>query len=155
MDAMMRNLVRQHSVERTVLELFAATDQRDWGRVRRVFTRRVRLDLGALSASAPGEVDADELVASWARGLGHLTSLHHQVGNLRSSVHDDDGHLTCYGTVYHKLPEDVGDELHIHVGTYDVGLRDSPRGWHIHTLRFRLKFTRRIPSADWPGREQP
>lgn len=151
----MRNLVRQHSVERTALALFAALDQRSWTTVRRVLSDRVTVDLGGLSTAPVGALDADELVGVWRTELAHLTALHHQIGNVRSTVHDEDGHMACYGTIYHRLPEAVGDELHIHVGTFDIGLADSPRGWHVHTLRYRGKFTRRIPSTHMPGSEAP
>jgi hypothetical protein len=144
---MIRNLVRQHSVERTVLEFFAATDRRAWTRVRRVLADRVSIDLGSLSSLAPGGCAADDLVAARRRELAHLQAVHHQVGNVRSSVHDDDGHVACSATVFLLLPEAVGNELDLHVGTFDIGLRDSPRGWHLDTLRFRPAFNRRITST--------
>jgi hypothetical protein len=152
---MIRNLVRQHSVERTVLEFFAATDRRDWKRARRVLADRITVALTGLADVSPGELPADEFVDEWRRQLVHCAAVHHQIGNVRSSVHDDDGHVACYATIHHLLPEEAGNELHLHVGSFDIGLRDSPRGWHLDTLRFRRKFVRRIPPTPYHESDLP
>lgn len=139
MDQMIRDMVRSASAERAVIELFVATDRRDWARVRRLMADTLEVDLS--SAGGPrGSIDADALVATWAAGLDGLDAVHHQVGNLRSTIHDDDAHVACHGIVFH-YKADVGTRpVRTFVGTYDVGLRDSPRGWHVTTFRFRLRF---------------
>ncbi len=136
----MREMVRQMSAERAVVELFVATDRRDWARVRRLLTSQVEVDMSSLGGAA-GLVDADALVAAWEAGLAPLDAVHHQVGNLRSTIHEDDAHVACHGVAYHHVRSDDGGRTRRFVGTYDVGLQDSPRGWHIHTFRFDLRFT--------------
>jgi hypothetical protein len=132
-------MVRQGSAERAVIELFVATDRRDWPRVRRLLADRVDVDMSSLGGST-GLVEAEALVAAWEAGLAPLEAVHHQVGNLRSTIHEDDAHVACHGVAFHYLRNAAGRNTRIFVGTYDVGLRDSPRGWHIHTFRFNLRF---------------
>ena len=139
MDALIRTMVRQASAERAVVELFVATDQREWTRVRRLFADVLQVDLSSVGG-AVGTVSADDLVAAWEQGLAPLDAVHHQIGNLRSTIHEDDAHVACHGIAYHYRRNPLGEDTRTFVGTYDIGLRDSPRGWHIHTLRFQLRF---------------
>jgi hypothetical protein len=132
-------MVRQTSAERAVIELFVATDRRDWPRVRRLFADELQVDMSSVGGTS-GTVAADDLVAAWEAGLASLDAVHHQIGNLRSTIHEDEAHVACYGIAYHYRQNPLGGNTRTFVGTYDVGLRDSPRGWHIHTLRFRLRF---------------
>ncbi len=139
MDQLIRDMVRQASAERAVIELFVATDRRDWGRVRRLMTDTLEVDMSS-SGGPRGAIDADALVAAWAAALDPLDAVHHQVGNLRSTIHEDDAHVACHGIAYHHLRGAPGGETRMFVGTYDIALRDSPRGWHITTFRFSLRF---------------
>lgn len=139
MDRLIREMVRQSSAERAVVELFVATDRRDWRRVRRLLADQVDVDMSSLGGAA-GVVEADALVAAWEAGLAPLEAVHHQIGNIRSTIHEDDAHVACHGLALHYLPNDSGRNTRTFVGTYDAGLRDSPRGWHIHTFRFNLRF---------------
>lgn len=139
MDHLIRDMVRQASAERAVIELFAATDRRDWSLVRRVLADTVDVDLSS-SGGPRGALDADALVATWAAALDALDAVHHQVGNLRSTIHEDDAHVACHGIVYHHRRGGPGGATRMFVGTYDIALRDSPRGWHVTTFRFRLRF---------------
>lgn len=139
MDHMIRDLVRQVSAERAVIELFVATDRRDWRRVRRLLADTVDVDLVS-SGGHRGPLDADTLVATWAAALDSLDAVHHQIGNLRTTIHEDDAHVAGHGIAYHYLQDAPGGASRMFVGTYDIALRDSPRGWHITTFRFRLRF---------------
>lgn len=139
MDRLVREMVRQTSAERAVIELFVATDRRDWKRVRRLLADEVDVDMSSLGGST-GLVEAGALVAAWEAGLSSLQAVHHQVGNLRCTIHEDDAHVACHGIVFHHDPGAGGGHTRTLVGTYDVGLRDSPRGWHVHTFRFKLRF---------------
>jgi hypothetical protein len=138
-DRLIRELVRQVSAERAVVELFVATDRRDWHRVRRLLADQVDVDMSSLGGTV-GRIEADALVAAWEAGLAPLEAVHHQVGNLRSTIHEDVAHVACHGVAFHYLPNATGRNTRTFVGTYDVGLMDSPRGWHIHTFRFDLSF---------------
>ncbi|MEK9501845.1 nuclear transport factor 2 family protein [Gaopeijia maritima] len=140
MDQLIREMVRQASAERAVIELFVATDRRDWHRVRRLLADTVALDLS--TAGGPqGAIAADDVVDSWRSGLARLDAVHHQVGNLRTTIHGDDAHVACHGIVIHHRRTVTGRDTRTFVGTYDLGLLDSPRGWHVHTFRFQLRFT--------------
>ncbi|MBT8404795.1 MAG: nuclear transport factor 2 family protein [Gemmatimonadetes bacterium] len=139
MDALIRTMVRQASAERAVVELFVAIDQGEWARVRRLFDDELQVELSSVRG-AVGTMGADDLVAAWMRGLSSLDAVHHQIGNLRSTIHEDEAHVACHGIAYHYRSNPVGENTRTLVGTYDIGLRDSPRGWHIHTLRFQLRF---------------
>lgn len=140
MDQLIREMVRQASAERAVVELFVATDQRDWRRVRKLLADTVSIDLS--SAGGPrGTIDADDVVESWRKGLARLDAVHHQIGNLRTTIHDDEAHVACHGIVIHYRRTVTGRDTRTFAGAYDVALRDSPRGWHVHTFRFRLRLT--------------
>lgn len=139
MDQLVRMMVRQASAERAVLEFFVAADRRDWRRVRKLFADTVSVDL-ASAGGTRGTLDADAVVESWRAGLEPLDGVHHQIGSLRTTLHDDDAHVACHCIVVHFRRTVTGRDTRTFVGGYDIGLRDSPKGWHVHTFRFRLKF---------------
>ena len=54
-----------------------------------------------MTGGSPGEVDAQEIVDGWDRGLRHLKAVHHQGGNFRVTLDGDRAEAFCYGIASH------------------------------------------------------
>ncbi len=144
MEQLVRDMLRQASAERAVIEFFAAFDRRDWVRVQQALGETVDFEMVSTGRTA-GEVDAEGLVAGWRARLASLDAVHHQIGSLRTAVYDDEARVACHGVVHHYRSGAPGGATRRFVGTYDLGLRNSSRGWQIHTLRFAVKFVEGNP----------
>ena len=132
-----QELVAKDEVREAVHALFAATDARDWPRVRACFGPMVQLDIGQGPAA---RVPARDIVAAWEKELAPLEALHHQVGNLDVKVLGPEARATCYGIAYHYLPNKTGRNTRVFVGTYDLHLFRLQGAWRVDEFRFAMKF---------------
>lgn len=140
MDERIRDLLVRHEVAEAVTELFVATDERDWQRVRDCFTAQVLFDATSMGAPSADKIDADDIVRMWRTGLTPIREVHHQIGNLRVTVADGEAHATCHGIAYHYLPDARGGSTRAFVGTYALHLVEVDERWRIDRFRFNLKF---------------
>jgi hypothetical protein len=151
-----KDLLEREAVVAALVELFVATDCRDWVAARRCFPTVVHLGLSSVGGGEPGPVAADDVIAGWAQGLAPLVAIHHQVGNFQVKVKADRASATCYGTAYHYLPNRTGRNTRTFVGTYDADLRKTDGRWLIERFSFALKFLEGLVDAiaiEDPGKE--
>jgi hypothetical protein len=140
MDDALRYLVEKDAITDTITRLFIATDTRDWAAARACFTPRVFFDMSSMTGSEPSEVDAQEIVDDWDRGLRHLRAVHHQAGNFRVTLDGDRADAFCYGIASHYLPNASGQHTRLFVGSYDFHLEKDGTSWRIRRFRFNLKY---------------
>ena len=140
MDDALRYLVEKDAIVDTIIRLFVATDNRDWETARACFTPRVLFDMTSMTGGSPGEIDAQEIVDGWDRGLRHLKAVHHQGGNFQVTLDGDRADAFCYGTASHYLPNASGQNTRLFVGSYDFRLEKDGAAWRIRQFRFNLKY---------------
>jgi len=130
-----RDLVRD-----TVVELFMATDARDWDRVEGCFSPRVLFDMTSVAGGEAALRTPHEIAADWRAGLQDLDAVHHQVGNFQIDVVEEDAVVTCYGVAIHYLATASGEKTRTFVGTYRLHLEWLEDRWAIDGFTFDLKF---------------
>ena len=132
--------VRQ-DVEDVVVRMFVATDERDWPTLEACFTDPFVLDMTSLVGGTAATMTPRQVTAAWAEGFKSLSHVHHQVGNFRTVVSGSSARVRCYGIALHHR-SDISDDAKTRrfVGTYELGVENTQRGWRIRRLRFLLKF---------------
>jgi hypothetical protein len=132
--------VRQN-VEDLVVKMFIATDERDWPTLESCFTDPFVLDMTSMVGGAAATMTPRQVAAAWAEGFKSLSHVHHQVGNFRTAISGSAATVRCYGIALHHRSE-ISDEAKSRrfVGTYELNLTDTDRGWRISRLKFNLKF---------------
>jgi hypothetical protein len=136
----LRTLVEREQVEAVILQLFMATDAREWERVKACLAPAVTFDMTSLAGGSPATLGPAEIAAAWETGLRPIEAVHHQVGNLSVEVSGLEATASCYGIAYHYRRTRSGRNTRVFVGSYDFHLvRDESR-WTIDLFRFNLKF---------------
>jgi len=132
--------VRQE-VEDLVVRMFVATDEQDWPTLESCFTDPFILDMTSLVGGQPSHTSPQQVAAAWAQGFKPLTSIHHQVGNFRTTVSGTTAMVRCYGiALHHRSNISAREKTRTFVGTYEVDLSAAGPGWRISRLQFKLKF---------------
>ena len=131
--------VRQ-AVEDAVIRMFVATDERDWPTLHGCFTDPFTLDMTSMVGGAPALMSPVQVAQAWAQGFAPLDHVHHQLGNFRTTVTDNQALVRCYGVAFHHRSAAVGLKSRVFVGTYELSLVASGALWQITRLTFNLKF---------------
>ncbi len=134
-------LAARQEVEDLVIRMFVATDERDWSTLESCFTDPFVLDMTSMAGGQPSSMSPQQVAAAWAEGFKPLTSVHHQVGNFRTTVSGTTASVRCYGiALHHRSNISARDKTRRFVGTYEVDLSAADSGWRISGLKFNLKF---------------
>jgi len=140
MQDQLQHLVEKDRIIDTINQLFIGTDSRDWPTVRACFADTVHFDMTSLAGGNSGQLTPDQIAAAWEEGLQPLQAIHHQVGNYRVKLEDEQATAFCYGTASHYRPTRSGRNVRVFVGSYDLHLRRVEGRWQIDGLRFTLKY---------------
>ncbi|WP_338237303.1 nuclear transport factor 2 family protein [Persicobacter diffluens] len=127
------------TVNNTVVQLFIATDQRDWEALDQLFAPEVELDYLSMSGSPAAKLSPQEIADSWKAVLPGFEFTHHQLGNILTTVEGGYAHVFCYGTATHFLTDEAGNVWTV-VGTYDFDLHKQVGAWKITKMKFNFKY---------------
>lgn len=136
------NLSTRLEAEDHVVRMFVATDERDWTTLEACFTEPFILDMTSMVGGEPAHLTPRQVAEAWAKGFEPLSSVHHQVGNFRTTlIARDETSVRCYGVALHHR-DDVAPESGTRrfVGTYEIDLHRQGEEWRISRLKFLLKF---------------
>lgn len=134
------DLATRLAVEDVVVQMFVATDERDWPALENCFTSPFTLDMTSMVGGAPAEMTPSQVAQAWAAGFKPLDHVHHQIGNLRTEVSGNQALVRCHGVAFHHRSKAIGLKSRIFVGTYELQLQAFPDRWRISRLVFKLKF---------------
>ena len=135
------NLAARAAIEDTVVRMFVATDERDWPVLESCFSDPFTLDMTSMVGGTPSSITPSEVAQAWADGFKPLDHVHHQIGNLRTTVEGDQATVRCYGVAFHHRAKVApGTKTRVFVGTYELQLRAKAQSWQITALKFNLKF---------------
>lgn len=131
--------VREQIVE-TIHRLFIYTDSQDWNKLQNeVFTESVLFDMSSLGQEAK-TTSAKSICETWESGFAGLTAVNHLAGNLLISVKNDQADVLAYATATHYKSSATQGKTREFVGTYDLHLVNSDKGWRIDKFKYNLKF---------------
>lgn len=136
----LQTLVDRQRIVDVLVELFVATDRRDWAAVKACLADEVLFDMSSIGGPPPARIPGAEITASWEKGLAALTAIHHQAGNFRVWPRGDEADAFCYAIALHYRPNPSGRNTRTFVGSYDFGLRRRDGRWRIDRFRFAAKW---------------
>ena len=125
-----------------VNRLFVYTDQQNWAKLQsEVFTPEVYLDVSSMGGKAE-DTTAEQICATWEAGFAGIDAINHLGGNyLVTLTQDEQGaEVQAYATATHYKKSAQQGQTRTYVGTYDLGLRQGPDGWRIHSFVYNLKY---------------
>lgn len=141
MVSTLSDLATRQQIEDVVVRMFVATDERDWATLKACFTDPFVLDMTSMVGGAPTSMTPGQVADAWAEGFKTLDHVHHQIGNLRTSVTGPAATVRCYGVaLHHRGGITAADKTRRFVGTYELGLEMEAGNWRIAKLVFLLKF---------------
>lgn len=136
----MNTLTEREQIIETVHRLFIYTDSREWNKLQEeVFTQSVFFDMSSLGNEAK-LTSAKSICEIWESGFAGLTAVNHLAGNLLISVKDDQADVFAYATATHYKSSATMGKTREFVGTYDLHLILSDKGWRIDQFKYNLKF---------------
>jgi hypothetical protein len=133
-------LVEKDRIVDTLVELFVATDRREWNAVREVFAPQVMFDMSSLTGAAAATMTGAQIAKGWEEGLRPLRAVHHQAGNFQTKIDGPDADARCYAIATHFLPNPTGRNTRTFVGSYDFHLKKLDGRWRITLFRFNVKY---------------
>jgi hypothetical protein len=137
----LQDIAARMAVEDTVVRLFVATDERDWPTLEDCFTTPFTLDMTSMVGGSPTQITPREVATAWAAGFKPLDHVHHQIGNLQTTVDGSSARVRCYGVAFHhRAAVSQAAKTRIFVGTYELKLRLENSSWKVSELKYLLKF---------------
>jgi hypothetical protein len=144
-----QDIATRIAIEDTVVRLFVATDERNWPALEACFTSPFTLDMTSMVGGSPTQLTPREVATAWATAFKPLDHVHHQIGNLQTTVQGSSARVRCYGVAFHhRAAVSQGLKTRIFVGTYEFGLRLEGAQWLVTELKFLLKFIDGNPKLD-------
>ena len=129
------------AVEDVVVRLFVSTDERNWPALEACFTTPFTLDMTSMAGGAPTQLTPREVSSAWATAFKPLDHVHHQIGNLQTTIDGSAALVRCYGVAFHhRAAVSRGMKTRIFVGTYEIKLRRDNSRWLVTELKYLLKF---------------
>lgn len=134
-------LAERTAVEDVVVRLFVAVDERDWPTVEDCFAAKFTLDTRSLTGDTPAELAPGQVSGIWAEGFKPLDHVHHQIGNMQTTVEGNRATVRCHGIAWHhRSGISATARSRTFIGTYEFNLDKSDGRWRISLMRFNLKF---------------
>ena len=120
--------------------MFVATDERDWATLQDCFSNPFTLDMTSMVGGVPAVLTPEQVANAWSEGFKPLDAVHHQIGNMRTTLKSDSAVVRCHGVAFHHRSAARGVKSRVFVGTYDMQLSVASGAWRIGHLLFKLKF---------------
>ena len=131
--------IREQIIE-TVHRLFIYTDSREWNKLQdEVFTESVLFDMSSLGNEAR-VTSAKSICETWESGFAGLTAVNHLAGNMLVSVKNEQAEVFAYATATHYKSSATMGKTREFIGTYDLHLIQTDKGWRIDKFKYNLKF---------------
>jgi len=124
----------------TVSRLFINTDNRNWPKVKALFTPRVHFDMISLAGGRPEIIMSQEIVDGWDKRLKVLKAIRHQAGNYLVDIQGNDASVFCYGVAWHYLPSKTNRNTRTFAGSYDFQTVKQDQEWKIDKFKYNLTF---------------
>ncbi len=140
MSGSVEELIQKDAIIDMVTSIFILTDERDWEKIKGVFSEEVLFDMTSMSGGSPSRIRSQQIIDGWRTGLKDLKAIHHQVGNFKVNVREKDADVFCYGIALHYLPNPTNVNVRRFVGAYDIHMVKLKSEWKIDGFKYNLKF---------------
>lgn len=132
------NAQNMEQPKEAVLNLFKATDTRNWNKVESYFANEVLLDYSSMG-NPVSKLTPNQITNAWKTILPGFTHTHHQIGNIQEAIQKDKSEVFAYGTATHYLDDENGSVWTV-VGTYNFELIKEGKQWEINKMKFNFKY---------------
>lgn len=134
-------MTERESISEVLSRLYFYTDERQWDLLQtEVFTEQVLLDMTSLGAPKPQLRTAESICNEWRDNFKDLDAIHHQSGNYIIDVRGNSAQAKTYAIASHYKEDASEGKTRAFVGSYDIELENTNRGWRISALKFILKY---------------
>ncbi|MGV9771592.1 nuclear transport factor 2 family protein [Streptosporangium sp. NPDC003464] len=106
-------------------------DQREWDRLRTIFSDTVTLDYTSLNGGEPATLTPEQIVGAWSVVLGGFDATQHLITNHLVAVDGDTAVCTASFQATHRLANPFGSPLWTLGGTYRFDLVRADGDWRI------------------------
>ena len=131
---------REQIIE-VINKLFNYTDYQEWDKLQtEVFEKNVFLDMTSLGGEA-SEVTAIDICKAWEDGFKELDAVNHLAGNHVVTIQGNSADVFGYATATHYKASAKKGNTREFVGSYDLHLKHTTKGWRIDKLKYNLKYT--------------
>ncbi|TKG97014.1 nuclear transport factor 2 family protein [Puteibacter caeruleilacunae] len=129
----------RQAIEDVVTKMFVFNDEHNWEGLASVFAPEVKM-LHLLEGNETEHVmTPQQIVAAWRPIMEKFQSVHHQIGNMLTTIDNDNATVTCYGTSTHHKEDPRGNIWNV-VGTYVFKLKQLNGEWKIVDEVFKCKY---------------
>lgn len=126
-------------IEDVVTKMFVFNDEHNWEGLESVFAPEVKM-LHLLEGNETEHImTPKEIVVAWRPIMEKFQSVHHQIGNMLTTIDGDTATVTCYGTSTHHKEDPAGSIWNV-VGTYEFKLKQLNGEWKIADEVFKCKY---------------
>lgn len=133
-------LIERENIIHTITSIFIHLDAHQWKKLTDHFADRVLLDYTSMADGEPVELTPAALADSWKKRHAGFESIQHAISNFLVTLDRDEADVFHYGTAWHHLPNNSGEDVWIVVGTYDYHLIQINEKWKVARMKFNLKF---------------
>jgi hypothetical protein len=98
------------------------------------------LDMTSMVGGVPAVLTPQQVASAWSDAFKPLDAVHHQIGNIRTTLKADSALVRCHGVAFHHRSAARDLKSRVFVGTYEVQLSEAGGTWRITHLAFKLKF---------------
>ncbi|HEY1869964.1 MAG TPA: nuclear transport factor 2 family protein [Chitinophagaceae bacterium] len=137
----MENFSTRDLIVETVNKLFVYTDLQEWNKLQaEVFTENVFFDMSSLGGEKKNTT-ARDICETWKKGFAGIDSVNHLAGNYIIEMAGQTANAFAYATATHYRKAAVNGTTRDFIGSYEIHLAKTEKGWRINQFRYNLKFT--------------
>ena len=133
-------LFEKDRITEVINNLFIFTDNCEWKSVEKCFADKVHFDMTSMGAESASVFSPKQITDMWDDGLKNLDAVHHQTGNMKIDVIENNAVAFCYGIASHFKKTKSGNNTRTFVGSYNFHLSKSGEDWEIDSFKFNLKY---------------
>jgi hypothetical protein len=137
----MENFSTRDLIVETINKLFVYTDLQQWDKLQaEVFAENVFFDMSSLSGEKKNTT-ARDICETWKNGFVGIDSVNHLAGNYIIELTGQTANAFAYATATHYKKAAVNGTTRDFIGSYEIHLTGTEKGWRIDQFKYNLKFT--------------
>ena len=126
------------AIQKTITEVFAGTDARNWTQVENAFAEQVLLDYNSLAGGEAVQLTPQEITDNWKKVLPGFDRTQHSIFDFEISIQDQEAKVLHKGKADHFLGSGVDNSWTV-IGNYELHLIQEDQVWKIDHMKFNLE----------------
>ncbi|MCT4613556.1 MAG: nuclear transport factor 2 family protein [Marinifilaceae bacterium] len=123
--------MKRYEIEDIVTKMFVYNDNHNWEGLASVFAPEVQM-LHVISGDEQSHITKpEEIVPLWRSIMEKFDAVHHQIGNLLTTVENGIAKVSCHGTATHYKANAENGNIWGVIGKYTFLLKEIEGEWKI------------------------